>query len=286
MVNRDKSCLVCGAPLSSAPRYPGLLNCNACGFLTANVDLSSDELAALYGHDYFHGSEYGDYTQEKAALQANFSGRIAELSQLPGVSGQSRLFEIGCAYGFFLEMAQNHFAEVCGVDISSDAVAYARDVVHVNAHAGDFLAFEMPFKPDVICMWDVIEHLAAPEKFIARAAEALVPGGYLCITTGDIGSLVARLRGPKWRMVHPPTHLHYFSSTNLQQLLANSGLEPVSLTYPPVVRTVGTVLHGVVSLRLQADELYKLLSRLPGQNISLPINLFDIMFMVVRKPQA
>lgn len=279
----DKLCLVCGEVLSRAARYPGLLQCKNCGFLSADFDLSPGELATLYGRDYFHGTEYGDYVQEKAALQANFAGRIEEILHLPGISDQSRLFEIGCAYGFFLEMVENHFKEVSGVDISEDAVAYARDIVGVDAIAGDFLKMDLPFKPDIICMWDVIEHLSMPEKVIERAVDVLAPGGYLCITTGDIRSLVARVRGPRWRMIHPPTHLHYFDSTTLSQMLANHGLARVSLTYPPVVRTVGTILHGVVKLRFQANALHRQLSRLPGQDISIPINFFDIMFMVARK---
>jgi len=245
--------------------------------------MSTDELSALYGHDYYHGDEYGNYIDEKAALQANFAGRVKELFHLPGISAQSQLYEIGCAYGFFLEMVQNRFQKVSGIDISEDATAYARDVVGVNAKAGNFLNTDLPYQPDIICMWDVIEHLAAPEKVIAHAAKAMKPGGYICITTGDIGSFVARMRGPKWRIVHPPTHLHYFDQKTLSQLLSQNGLEPVSITYPPIVRTVGTILHGVLSMRLQADALYRFLSQFPGQNISIPINLYDIMFVVAQK---
>jgi predicted TPR repeat methyltransferase len=240
-------------------------------------------LASLYGRDYFHGAEYGDYVGDKTALQTNFAGRIEEIGLLPGISEHSRLYEIGCAYGFFLEMVQGRFKEVSGIDISTDAIAYARDVVGVNASVGDFLETEVPFNPDIICMWDVVEHLAKPEKVIERAAQTLTPGGYICITTGDIGSLMARVRGPKWRMIHPPTHLHYFDNSTLIKVLANHGMERVSLTYPPVVRTVGTILHGVLRLRFQAEALYRKLSRLPGQNISIPINFYDIMFLVARK---
>ena len=60
-------------------------------------------------------------------------------------------------------------------------------------------------------MWDTIEHLKRPDLFVQKAAADLRPGGLIALTTGDIGSLNARLRGARWRMIHPPTHLHYFS---------------------------------------------------------------------------
>jgi len=281
--NFKKNCLVCGHNMLPATRYPGLLKCTQCGFLTADVDISFDELSSLYAHDYYHGAEYGDYVEEKVALQANFSGRIEDIFRLPGITEESRLFEIGCAYGFFLEMVQNRFKDVSGVDISEDAVAYAKKVVGVDAHAADFLKMDFSNKLDIICMWDVIEHLGEPEKVIERASEKLNTGGYLCITTGDIGSMMARMRGPKWRMIHPPTHLHYFDRSTLSQLLSNHGLALTSLTYPPVVRTVGTILHGVVSQRLKAEKTFRFLSKLPGQNISIPINLYDIMFVIAKK---
>ena len=43
------------------------------------------------------------------------------------------------------------------------------------------------------------------------------------MTTGDIGSLMARWRGARWRQIHPPTHLHYFSKLTLAQLLERHG---------------------------------------------------------------
>jgi SAM-dependent methyltransferase len=267
----------------AAARYPGLQQCPECAFRTADMSLTRDEIEALYGHDYFHGSEYGDYIRERAALQSNFRPRIAEILALSGIDGSKTLYEIGCAYGFFLDIARNHFTQVAGTDISRDAIQYAQQELQLQATCGDFVDVEPPFAPDVICMWDVIEHLEHPDAVVAKAAETLRPGGYLCLTTGDIGSLVARWRGPKWRMVHPPTHLHYFASGNITRLLERHGLTVTSVTHPPVIRTIGTMLHGVVKLRMGADRLYSALSRLPGQNLPVPINLFDIMSVIARK---
>jgi 2-polyprenyl-3-methyl-5-hydroxy-6-metoxy-1,4-benzoquinol methylase len=279
----NKKCLVCSGEFEVSSRYDGLLACKSCGFITANVELEQGEFEKLYGHDYFHGDEYADYINEKEVIQNNFKKRLNDILNLPGVSNSNKLFEIGCAYGYFLDIARNSFAEVAGIDISHDATKYACSTVGVKAFCGDFIETDLPFRPDLICMWDVIEHMEKPDLAIRKASELLPENGYICITTGDIGSLVARARGQKWRMIHPPTHLHYFNKITLSKLLKRYGLVEVNVMYPPVIRTLRTILYGVLKLRWKLHKTHKLISCIPGQDIAIPINLFDIMFFVAKK---
>ena len=58
---------------------------------------------------------------------------------------------------------------------------------------------------DVVCLWDTIEHLKNPDLYIEKVADNYDRGGMIAITTGDIGSLVARLRGSEVE-TDPPTH--------------------------------------------------------------------------------
>ena len=51
------ACSVCGST-DARPFHPGLLRCPACGHGWADLQLSPDELAALYRRDYFFGDEY------------------------------------------------------------------------------------------------------------------------------------------------------------------------------------------------------------------------------------
>lgn len=277
------NCLVCDGYLLPAKRYPGLLQCKKCEFLTADLNLSHDELKNLYSHDYFHGEEYNNYVDEQDALLDNFKDRLNDILKLKGVQKESKLYEIGCAYGFFLNLASNYFNKTAGIDISEDAVNYAVNTLGLNAESGNFLTNQMPYQPDLICMWDVVEHLKSPDLVIKRAAEVIAPGGYICITTGDIASFVARMRGSRWRMIHPPTHLHYFTPTTLGMILEKNGFDVISVTYPSIKRTIGAILYGVLSLRLGLKIIYNVLAKLPGQEITIPINLYDIMHIVAKR---
>ncbi len=276
------ACLVCGGRLGPA-RIPGLLACRGCGFITADVRMSEAELAALYGPDYFHGEEYHDYLAEEDSLRANFRRRIATLQRLVQGFRRSRLFEIGCAYGFFLDEVKPHVAAAAGMDISAEVVARGVARLGVDATYGDYLAAPLPETPDIIAMWDTIEHLPRPDLFLEKAAADLVPGGHIAITTGNIGSAFARLRGKGWRMIHPPTHLHYFSAATLTRLLEAKGFEVVHLSHPGVTRNVQSALYIILALKLRQPSLFSLVRAMRAFNFRLTVNLFDIMFVVARK---
>ena len=51
-----------------------------------------------------------------------------------------KLLEIGCAYGFFLDLARKHW-DVRGLDVAEEGVAHARDDLGLaNVEVADFLA--------------------------------------------------------------------------------------------------------------------------------------------------
>jgi 2-polyprenyl-3-methyl-5-hydroxy-6-metoxy-1,4-benzoquinol methylase len=275
-------CLVCGARYGRS-RLPGLMQCGTCGFISADLDISETALTALYGEDYFHGQEYADYIAEEESLRLNFRDRIATLRRLIPDLATADLFEIGCAYGFFLDEIRAVVRKASGVDISADAVRYAVAERGVDARQGDYLAMELGRSVDVITMWDTIEHLKRPDLFIEKAASDLKSGGMIAITTGDIGSLNARLRGRRWRMIHPPTHLHYFSTATLGRLLDRHGFEVVSVTHPGNSRNIRAIAYFILVLQMKRQALYERFARLSLSNYRMTANLYDIMYVIARR---
>ncbi|MGI4768865.1 MAG: methyltransferase domain-containing protein [Janthinobacterium lividum] len=280
--SRNPPCLVCGGVYEPSP-LPGLFRCRSCGFTSADLSIPEETLSALYGEDYFHGQEYLDYVAEEDSLRLNFVNRLKTLRRLAPDWQQSDLFEIGCAYGFFLDLVRNEVRKASGIDVSHDAVTYARDRLDVDAVCDDYLTRDLGRQVDVIAMWDTIEHLKRPDLFIGKIASDLKPGGLVAITTGDLGSLNARLRGRSWRMIHPPTHMHYFSVATLSKLLQGHGLEVVHASHPGNSRRVRSVLYFLLSLKMKRPKLYAMLAKLPFTGTRLTVNLFDIMYVIARK---
>jgi len=277
------TCLVCGGRFSPSRRYPGLIRCDECGFLSADLRISDDELRALYREDYFKGGEYLDYVAEEPSLRLNFRNRLATLKGVAPDLAQRDLFEIGCAYGFFLDEVRGWVRSACGIDISGDAVRFAVQQCGVDASQGDYLGLDLGRKFDVITMWDTIEHLKCPDLFVEKAGRDLNPGGLLAITTGDIGSVVARLQGRLWRLIHPPTHLHYFSVPTISGLLHRKGFDVLHLSHPGNSRSLRAALYFITVLQMKRPRIYELFQDFRVFDLHLTVNLFDIMYIIAKR---
>jgi SAM-dependent methyltransferase len=280
-----RKCPICGAACAPA-RIRGLLECGGCGFVTADVSLGPAELEGLYSAAYFQGGEYRDYVGERALLTKQFQLRLKTLLRYVPAAQRKYLFEIGAAYGFFLDLARVHFERIGGIDLSCEAAAYARDTVGVPVAAGDFLEYPLEGPADAICMWDTIEHLAEPARYVEKAAARLRTGGVLAITTGDIGSLLARWRKDKWRQIHPPTHLHYFSKKTLRLLLEKHGFEICYEGYAGCYRSADTAAYILLSLQRGMPAPYRKLKAAGLLHWSFYANFYDILYTIARKAHS
>jgi SAM-dependent methyltransferase len=276
-------CLICGGSYVPSWRLPGLVQCTACGFLSADLNISDDELAALYGEAYFKGEEYLDYIAEEPSLRVNFRRRLATLRTIAPDLSSCDLLEIGCAYGFFLDEARAWVRSCSGIDISAKAVRYAVQDLGVDASRGDYLSLGLDRMFDIIAMWDTVEHLKYPNRFIEKAAQDLRPGGLLAITTGDIGSLAARLQGRHWRLIHPPTHLHYFSVPTISDLLHRNGFDVVHVSHPGNSRSLRAALYFITVLQMKRPKLYDAFRSSRIFDWHLTVNVYDIMYVIARR---
>jgi SAM-dependent methyltransferase len=276
------NCEICesrGTPVG----YAGLLRCSGCTHVWADMSLGADELRRLYQRSYFFGDEYGNYLEDRRIIEKNFAGRLATLRRFLTASHR-RLFEVGSAYGFFLNAARPSFAAVRGIDVSEDAVRFAQQELHLDVSCGDLLETDISGETfDVVCLWDTIEHLAAPRRYLEKVSTRMPAGSLVAITTGDIGSRNARFQKGRWRMIHPPTHLHYFTRRSLTELLDRCGFDVVHVEYAGVYRSVAGMLQNLVSLRWKRPRLGGWLQRATPKDLDLYLNLHDIMYIIASR---
>lgn len=276
-----KKCLVCDGK-SFNNTLKTLSRCNNCGFVTYDMTSTKDHLKEIYNDDYFSGGEYRNYIADRDVIQNNFKLRFKVLNKYLN-SKHRKLFEIGSAYGFFLDSVKHHFDLVSGIDITNEGCVFAREQLGINVIEGDYLDYAFEYKPDVFCMWDTIEHLPDPDLFIAKISQDISSDGLLCITTGDIDSFVARIRGPKWRLIHPPTHIHYFSRKTIIKLLNKYGFEIVHFEHCGFYRSLDLILYQLLVIQNKSPKLYRYLERKGITKAKIYSNLYDIMFVIARK---
>jgi len=282
----QQPCLACGAD-SWAPLYRELARCGACGFVRARELPPPETLAALYGAGYFEGDEYADYLGDRAVHEVNFRRRLARITTVAGPLDS--LYEIGCAYGLWLKLAGEHGIRAAGIDVSAAAAKHAREREGVQASAGNFEDASLaPGEFGAFCMWDTLEHLAHPELVMDRVAQLLPAGGWFFATTGDIGSPAAVRQGAGWRMIHPPTHLQYFSRDSVGRFLGRHGLRVAHIESEPMCRS----LHGTLGgLRLFGRGPVRSAARLASaivpdalaKRVRFTLDLGDIMLVCARR---
>lgn len=264
----------------------GFAQCAQCGFTTRSDQLPDQHFTDSFGEAYFQGNEYGDYLGDKDSAQVNFRRRLDAVLRYVDAPASRKLFEIGCAYGFFLELTREKFAAVRGIDISEPAIAYARETLGLDAQCGDYLQIDIAKGYDVFCTWDCIAHLERPDLYLEKVAADIAPNGVLAITTGDAGSLNARMRGRNWRIMKQPTIVHHFSRRNLTQLLERLGFTVVDISYPVIWRTLRAICRGVLGKDYMRNPLVRMLNSVGLLEMNVPLNLYDLMLVVAKKNDA
>jgi SAM-dependent methyltransferase len=254
-----------------------ILQCEECGI--GRTETIGFDPSLYYRREYFSGEYldgYADYLGAERVLRREFARAVEFIRRH---CGGGRLLEIGCAYGFFLREAQPHF-EVSGVELAEDAAEHCRrSGLNVLRGVPDEKALGQLGTMDAIILLDVIEHLPDPRQTLSLCARQLNPGGIIALTTGDFGSVLARLAGANWRLMTPPQHLWFFTHESIKRLSAAIGLQLVSYDHP----------WKLVPASLILFQLRRILGFRPatppkGSSLGLPINLFDAMRVVLRKP--
>ena len=132
------------------------------------------------------------------------------------------ILDVGCASGFFLEsLGQNWHRQ--GVELFRLAVERSRRRPGIVVHESDLTSAAFPKEFfDVVCSFDVIEHLTDPMPIFHEARRILKPGGWLLLGTGNSGSFAARMAGSRWTYFCIPEHISFFNPRSLKKGLAQA----------------------------------------------------------------
>jgi SAM-dependent methyltransferase len=230
----------------------------------------------VYDGEYFEGGAagrgYDDYGGLERSLRMTFARRLA---QIPPPRAAARLLDVGAAFGFAVAEARRAGWDATGLEVSPAAARRASRaadgrVVVASAEA-------TPFAPeafDAITLWDVLEHLPDPHAALAELTRILCPGGQLLLTTGDVGSLAARLSGARWHLYTVPEHLFFYTRRSLRLLLEAHGFRVQSLRAESSVYTLGYLVERLRKTIFGRPARSS--ARWPGSDLPIPINLFDI----------
>jgi len=157
----------------------------------------------------------------------------------------AKVLELGPARGYFTrQMATTRNCTVDAVELDDHMAEQARPFCR-KLIVGDLsilkLAEHFPVGGyQVIVLADVIEHLVNPQHLLAQLKPLLAPGGQMLLSVPNVAyaGLIAALLAGQFEYrdegLLDRTHLRFFTSDSLGQLLSDAGLFP--LEWVPVFR--------------------------------------------------
>lgn len=220
----ERRCPVCGGDEARPHWQKGdlrIVRCRGCKMVFVNPAPAGMATGAFYD------TEAADYYLSPAKLESDYADvRFErELKLFREFCPRGAVLDVGCGSGAFLFQLKRRWPgdyEILGTDVSGAPLDYAESR-SVPVVRGGFLELDLGGRVfDVVTFWAVLEHLAEPRQFLAKAHALLKPGGHCFALVPNLRSLAMRWLGAKYRYVYPQ-HLNYFSAITLSRLAESVG---------------------------------------------------------------
>lgn len=288
------ACNLCGAedtlPYCKVGEFQ-IVRCNSCGLFYTNPRRPAKDVSDIYSEEYFVSQNpsklgYDDYSTHAEGLKQVFSDHLAAIEKF--VRPPASIIDIGCAFGYFLQVASLRGWKAEGVEVSPFASRAARENTGVPVYTGTLAnAGVQASSYDVATMWDMLEHSFDPTNELTETNRILKPRGYLFMTVPDSGSLLARTMGVHWYgFKKAAEHNYFFSKATLGRMLSKTGFKLIDTrrgVWPCSMRFLVTKLEPYSkTARRMADRL---VHGLGIENTIVKFRFID-MFVIARKEEG
>jgi len=216
--------------------------CHQCGFIFISSKADKDTKNNMLSHY----QNYDPHERIAASKQSFFRWSLDYLSsQLK--ANQRSILDVGCGFGYFLDLASRNGWNTYGVEIADSAVEAARkklgqkNIFHgslKNAHYPDEFF-------DAITLWDVLVMVDSPIEELRECYRILKPGGKLGIRlrNADFQKTIYRIYLPLSKVVSALKikkpyvfHPHNFTQKSLELILQRGGFDNIQIINSPLTK--------------------------------------------------
>jgi len=149
------------------------------------------------------------------------------IGNIHGHASGNRFLDIGIGAGEMLAVAMEYGFDVTGLEIRPAHAQRVAKSLGIEIVCEDFAQHETTNRYDVICMGDVLEHIADPVSAVRKAGTLLNPEGIFWISTPNFESAFSRITKDQDPMKRVCEHLNYFSFHSLEKVLEQQGCEVI-----------------------------------------------------------
>lgn len=199
-----------------------ILKCSNCGFV-----FIKDIPNVVYDEDYLYRDIVASNLLNADLAKFHAQERIDGIARFVRPASQNSFLDIGIGDGLLLSLAEKAGYQTSGLDVNPAGVELARKFYNLKARIScDPL--EEAFKDhsfNVIHINEVIEHISDITIFLEWCRSHLA-NGILIVQTGNIESIVRKIKGGKWEYFQP-VHVSYFSTKTLLSALTKTGFKVI-----------------------------------------------------------
>lgn len=226
-----------------------LIDCKNCYSKNVALFLSVDKTYSLYKCD--NCSIVFTFPQPKATKQvnqkiydskeelesrtANFAEEYKRAKQhilnFKRYKKSGKYLDVGCSYGIGLKAAKDLGFEVLGVEPTEKAVEYAKKHFKVKVIQKTLEKAKLKSNSfDIVSLYDVLEHIPNPNKFLREIRRILKPQGLIVIQSPNIESYAFTFLTTDWNWLLVPNHLWHLSKNSTFWLLEKNEFHIKSFT--------------------------------------------------------
>lgn len=149
------------------------------------------------------------------------------------LSGHEKVLEIGSGGLGFVEKLHNNGFDITGLELNEESVVKANtmglNVVNQTVESHSINNFE---KYDVVCSYQVLEHISEVNSFIQSQIDCLKVGGKLIISVPNNNSFIKHNKGGLLNF--PPHHMGLWDKESLSSLVEIFKLKVDKILYEPL----------------------------------------------------
>jgi len=196
--------------------------CGQCG-----VAYTAPRPVAL---DRYYPQRYRSYGPAVlAVLGALYGLRVRRWARLR--AGGGSVLEVGCGPGLMLAQFRRRGWRALGIERNEAAAETGRRLLGVEIVATPVEELPEEARFDLIVLFHVLEHIAAPVALLEQCARRLAPGGRVIVNVPNFASWQSRFGGPRWLNLDVPRHLVHYTPETLAGTFERAGLRMESVSY-------------------------------------------------------
>ena len=234
-----------------------VVQCDKCSLMS--TVLLADRSVQSCNENYYDCEKWGhSYFAIQEKLKVRYTNVLSDIKKYKQTGS---LLDVGCSLGFFLDTAREQGFTTYGVEPVDSAAAFAQKQLNLNV--SNTTLEQAKFSDgffDVICLFDVLEHIPAPLEILDEVKRILKDDGLLVIQCPNINSNMAKLTKQYWRWLLVPQHLFHFSRETLTALFKKAGIHILKWnTFDDEHEFVDNVAEASIRLSIKPKILQKIL---------------------------